>query len=112
MESNWEGPNRRKHIPITRKNGETNGAFGAWCNRVVQVGGAFLVVLAVPAGFGIVWQNHASAIKTETTLFALEELVRDHYDETKSQLSRHDSMIHAHMQMHIDSVVLTNGGSE
>tara|TARA_R110000765_G_scaffold170696_3_gene275697 strand:- start:1977 stop:2315 length:339 start_codon:yes stop_codon:yes gene_type:complete len=104
MESNWKGPNRRKHIPITRKNGETNGAFGAWCNRVVQVGGAFLVVLAVPAGFGIVWQNHALSVVTEESLSNLEEMVRMNQETTERQLVRHDGMMNAHIQRHLDEV--------
>ena len=102
--NSYEGKDRRKHIPVVRKNGETNGAFGAWCNRVVQVGGAFLVVLAVPAGFGIVWQNHASAIKTEASIESLNELVREHYLETRDQLKAHDQMIHSHMEMHISNM--------
>ena len=104
MESNWVGPNRRKHIPVVRKNGETNGAFGAWCNRVVQVGGAFLVVLAVPAGFGIVWQNHSLAVATDASVANLEYLVREHYDANNEKLNRHDEMIHAHIQRHLNGV--------
>ena len=121
---------RRKSVPVVRKNGETNGAFGALCNKLVQVGGAGLVVMAIPALVGIVWQNHNSSVQANATLaqmsialnhmvgrgtfeseinrldssdYNLETVITSNHAETSIMLLRQEDAIKAHTDFHLST---------
>ena len=119
---------RRKGTPVMKKSGEANGKFGALCNKLVQVGGAGLVVVAVPALIGIVWQNHTASVQANATLaqmsiavshmvgrgnfeseinrldsydYSLESVVRNNHVETTMMLLRQEDVIRAHTDFHL-----------
>ena len=104
---------REKIVPITRKTGEVNGVFGRTCNRIVQVGGAVLTVLAVPiAAFlgSTIMETHNIAILNQqrmemyiqshgVTKGEFKELQREHRadrGETLQRLVKHGDLIREH----------------
>ena len=119
---------RRKGTPVVKKSGEANGKFGALCNKLVQVGGAGLVVVAIPALIGIVWQNHTASVAANATLaqmsialthmvgsgrfeseinrlassdYSLESKVDSNYSETSSRITRQGELINSHNELHL-----------
>jgi len=55
------------HVPLVRKNGEVNGRFGAFCNKIMQIGGAALVIAAVPSLLAVLWQTYTISIQNQST---------------------------------------------
>lgn len=104
---------QEKIVPITRKTGEVNGAFGRTCNRIVQVGGAAMTVIAVPiAAFlgGTIMETHNIAILNQqrmemyiqshgVTKSEFKELQREHRadrGETLQRLAKQGDLMREH----------------
>jgi hypothetical protein len=62
----------QKRIPIVKKNGEVNGSFGAFCNKVMQIGGTGVVLISLPSLCGIVYQNYTNSIRMLSVLESIE----------------------------------------
>lgn len=68
-----------------RKPGEVNSEFGAWCNRVMQVGGAVCVIFALPfAGIvgTVLWQDHNNSVAILAKLGSIEDSLKVKLDKS------------------------------
>jgi hypothetical protein len=79
-----------KEVGITQRSGEVNGAFGGFCNRIMQVGGTGLVLLSLPALVGVVWLNYTNTIQIIEKLTTIQQRVEDTVtiQEFKSEINR------------------------
>tara|TARA_R110002020_G_scaffold393907_1_gene603997 strand:- start:129 stop:470 length:342 start_codon:yes stop_codon:yes gene_type:complete len=105
--------NQEKIVPITRKTGEVNGLFGRTCNRIVQVGGAGVTLIAIPLAIFLgstIIETHNIAILNQqrmemyirshgVTKSEFKELQREHRadrGETLQRLAKQGDLIRDH----------------
>tara|TARA_R110002167_G_scaffold312070_5_gene517789 strand:- start:978 stop:1331 length:354 start_codon:yes stop_codon:yes gene_type:complete len=107
----YTGDDRRREHPITRKNGEVNGSFGKVCNKIMQVGGAATVALALPIaafiGITVVDNNNRSILTEQKLVIFIEHQRSDLYvlrEGVEKQTENLTDLYRRHEQRHLNEL--------